>query len=142
MKALQLTKETVADLGVSERSFPHFSVGDTITVSQIVKEGNKERIQQFEGDVIGMRGAGASRTFTVRRLSANNVYVERIYPFHSPVISDIKVLKHGDVRRAKLYYIRDRIGKAARIKEKVLTREQKLQLNKKVVVAKEQPAAE
>lgn len=129
MKAATLTKETISQLGAAPRNFPTFRVGDTIAVSQIVREGNKERIQVFQGDVIAMRGAGASQTFTVRRISANNIPAERIYPYHSPIIDSIKVVKRGDVRRAKLYYVRDRIGKRARIKEKVLTKEQKLHLN-------------
>jgi large subunit ribosomal protein L19 len=136
MKANGLTRETIAQLGVSERPFPEFRVGDTIAVSQIVKEGAKERTQLFQGDVIAMRGAGASRMFTVRRLGANSIYVERIYPYYSPIISDIKIVKRGDVRRAKLFYVRDRIGKAARIKEKVLTKEQKMHLNDKKKAAK------
>lgn len=131
MKATNLTRETISDLGVSERNFPVFRAGDTIAVSQIVKEGNKERIQIFEGDVISMRGTGASTMFTVRRLSANNVHTERIYPYYSPIIDKIKVVKRGKVRRAKLYYVRDRIGKAARIKERILTKEQKAHLNDK-----------
>ena len=125
-------------LGATPRTFPKFRVGDTIAVSQIVTEGSKERIQIFQGDVIGMRGSGASETFTVRRISANNIPAERIYPYHSPIIDSIKIIKRGDVRRAKLYYVRDRIGKRARIKEKVLTKEQKLHLNDKQNVA---PAA-
>lgn len=129
MKATKLTKETIADLGVAERGFPMFRAGDTVAVSQIVKEGSKERIQVFQGDVISMRGTGASTMFTVRRISANNIPVERIYPLNAPIIDSIKVVKRGDVRRAKLYYVRDRIGKAARIKEKVLTKEQKQHLN-------------
>jgi len=131
MKAMNLTKETIAQLGVVDRGFPEFRAGDTIAVSQIVKEGNKERTQIFEGDVLAIRGTGASMSFTVRRIASNNVAVERIYPIHSPVISDITVVRRGDVRRAKLYYVRDRIGKSARIKEKVLTREQKMHLNDK-----------
>lgn len=131
MKATKVTRETIAQLGVSERNFPEFRAGDTVAVSQIVKEGNKERIQIFEGGVISMRGTGASKTFTVRRLSANNVYVERIYPYYSPIIDSIKVVKRGKVRRAKLYYLRDSIGKKARIKERILTKEQKAHLNDK-----------
>jgi large subunit ribosomal protein L19 len=129
MKATNLTRETISGLGVSERKFPVFRAGDTIAVSQIVKEGSKERIQIFEGGVISMRGTGASMMFTVRRLSANSIHTERIYPYYSPIIDSIKVIKRGKVRRAKLYYIRHRIGKAARIKERILTKEQKAHLN-------------
>ena len=122
MRAQKLTKETIKYLGVTERDFPEFRVGDTIAVSQRIKEGDKERIQVFEGDVIASRTCGASSTFTVRKIGAHSVAVERIFPFYSPLIAGIKVVKRGDVRRAKLYYVRDRIGKAARIKEKVVIR--------------------
>jgi len=131
MKATNLTKETIAQVGVVERNFPDFRVGDTVSVAQIVKEGNKERTQLFEGDILAIRGTGASMTFTVRRIASNNVAVERIYPYYSPVISSVTLVRRGDVRRAKLYYVRDRLGKTGRIKEKVLTREQKMHLNDK-----------
>ena len=91
------------------------------------KGEEKERIQIFQGDVIAMRKQGASTTFTVRKIGAHSVAVERKFPLYSPIIKTIKVIKVGDVRRAKLYYVRDRIGKSARLKEKVLTREQKEQ---------------
>lgn len=91
--------------------------GDTITVSFRIKEGDKERIQQFQGTVIQSRGAGTGSTITVRK-SSGNVYVERVFPVHSPLISEIKVVKHGRVRRAKLYYLRKRTGKSTRIKER------------------------
>jgi large subunit ribosomal protein L19 len=129
MKAQKFTKETIAQVAVVKRDFPQFSVGDTIAISQRIKEGDKERLQLFEGDVIAMRNRGASSTFTVRKIGAHGVAVERILPYYSPLIKSIKIIKHGDVRRAKLYYIRDRKGKSARIKERVLTREQKEQLN-------------
>lgn len=119
MKANKLTKETVLDYNVTDRGFPKFNVGDTIEVAQIVKEGNKERIQMFLGDVLCIKNNGIASTFTVRKMSANSVGVEKIFPYHSPVISKIKVVKKGDVRRSKLYYIRERVGKAARIKEKI-----------------------
>jgi len=142
MKAMQLTKETIAQVGATERKFPDFRVGDTIAVSQLVREGTegskegvKDRVQLFEGDVLAIRGSGASMTFTVRRIASNNVAVERIYPYYSPVISAIKLVRRGTVRRAKLYYVRDRVGKDARIKEKVLTREQKMHLNEKTAAA-------
>jgi large subunit ribosomal protein L19 len=90
--------------------------GDTISVSLRIKEGDKERIQQFQGTVIQTRGAGISATVTVRK-SSGNVYVERIFPVHSPLISEVKVLKRGRVRRAKLYYLRKRTGKSTRIQE-------------------------
>jgi len=124
MKAQELTRETVLSIGVTDRGFPQFRVGDTIEVSQIIKEGNKERIQKFAGDVIAMRRSGIASTFTVRRIGANNIGVERVYPLHSPIISDIALVKRGKVRRAKLFYVRDRVGKAARIKEKIVTKAQ------------------
>jgi large subunit ribosomal protein L19 len=84
-----------------------------------VREGEKERIQQFEGVVISRSGSGANQTFICRKISAGNIGVERIFPLFSPFIAKIDVKKEGDVRRSKLYYLRDRQGKAARIKEKV-----------------------
>lgn len=124
MKARSLTKETIASLGMRELPFPAFNVGDTIAVSLRIIEGNKERTQVFEGDVIAIRKNGASSTFTVRKIGAHGIAVERILPFHSPKIESIKVIKRGVVRRAKLYYIRKRLGNSARIQEKVTSREQ------------------
>lgn len=120
MKANKLTKETVAQVGVVDRGFPEFTIGDTIAVSQKITEGDKERLQVFEGDVICQSRNGISSTFTVRKISANSVAIERIFPVFSPLIDSIKVVRRGDVRRAKLYYLRDRVGKAARVKEKVV----------------------
>jgi len=97
--------------------FPVFNSGDHIKVHVRVIEGDKERIQPFEGDVINIRGNGANKTFTVRKLSSG-VGVERIFPFNSPKIAKIELIKEGDVRRAKLYYLRKLSGKAARIKTK------------------------
>ncbi|GAB4291485.1 MAG: 50S ribosomal protein L19 [Ignavibacteriaceae bacterium] len=96
---------------------PSFSPGDHIRVHVRVIEGDKERLQPFEGDVISIRGNGLTRTFTVRKISSG-VGVERIFPFNSPKIAKVEVLKEGDVRRAKLYYLRNLSGKAARIKSK------------------------
>lgn len=127
MKAKKHTKETILSEGIEKRNFDKFEVGDAIIVGQKIKEGNKERIQNFEGDVIAINNHGISSTFTVRKIGANSVAVERIFPYYSPLIESIKFLRTGKVRRAKLYYIRERIGKAARVKEKVLTREQKEQ---------------
>lgn len=124
MKARSVTKETVMDNGVLERNFPKFSIGDTIQVSQTFKEGDKERSQLFEGDVIAMHNNGVSTTFTVRRIGANGVGVEKIFPFFSPTVASVKLIKSGRVRRAKLYYIRERLGKAARIPEKVQSKAQ------------------
>ncbi len=120
MKAEKLTKETILTTNLPELDHPEFRVGDTIEVGQIIKEGNKERIQIFAGDVIAKHRNGISSTFTVRKIGANNVGVEKIFPNYSPVIDNIKLVKRGRVRRAKLYYLRDRIGKAARIKEKIV----------------------
>jgi large subunit ribosomal protein L19 len=96
---------------------PAFRSGDTLRVNVRVKEGDKERIQAFEGVCIAKRGSGVSETFTVRKIS-NGVGVERIFPVHSPMIGDIQVVRRGRVRRAKLYYLRQLAGKATRIKEK------------------------
>ncbi len=96
---------------------PVFDSGDHIRVHVRVIEGDKERLQPFEGDVISVRGSGNNKTFTVRKISSG-VGVERIFPFNSPKIAKIELLKQGDVRRAKLYYLRNLSGKAARIKTK------------------------
>ncbi|ACY47924.1 50S ribosomal protein L19 [Rhodothermus marinus] len=96
---------------------PEFGPGDTVNVHVRVVEGDKERIQQFKGVVISIRGSGTRKTFTVRKVS-NGVGVERIFPLYSPKIARIEVLRRGHVRRAKLYYLRQRSGKSARIKEK------------------------
>jgi len=96
---------------------PEFKTGDTIAVHVIIKEGNKERIQVFQGIVIQRRGSGATETVTVRKISAGEIGVERIFPIHSPTISKIEVIKRGKVRRARIFYLRKLKGKAARIKE-------------------------
>jgi large subunit ribosomal protein L19 len=96
---------------------PDFGPGDTVRVDVRVIEGGRERTQAFEGIVIARKGGGIRETFTVRKISFG-VGVERIFPVHAPIIQKIEVLRRGDVRRAKLYYLRDRVGKAARIKEK------------------------
>lgn len=99
------------------RDVPDFGSGDTLKVHVKVSEGGRERVQVFQGVVIKRQGSGARETFTVRKVSFG-VGVERMFPVHSPVIDKIEVVSRGDVRRAKLYYLRDRIGKAAKIKEK------------------------
>ncbi len=99
------------------KELPAFKSGDTITVAYRIKEGNKERIQQYRGIVIKIAGHGAKRRFTVRKIS-DNVGVERIFPMDSPFIESVEVNKVGKVRRAKLYYLRQLKGKAARIREK------------------------
>ena len=102
--------------GMIKENKPQFEVGDTVRVSVRIKEGDKERIQAFEGVVIKRRGGGLSETYTVRRV-AYGVAVERCFPVHSPRVDKITVVRQGRVRRAKLYYMRERFGKAARIKE-------------------------
>ena len=99
------------------KNFPNFQSGDTITVSYKIKEGVKERIQQYTGVVIQRRGNGATETFTVRKMSGN-IGVERIFPLTSPFIAGIEINKRGSVRRKRLYYLRSLTGKKARIKEK------------------------
>ena len=96
---------------------PQFSPGDTVKVHVKVTEGNRERVQVFQGVVIARRGDGIRESFTVRKLSFG-VGVERSFPLHSPIIEQIELVTRGDVRRAKLYYLRDRVGKAAKVKEK------------------------
>ena len=138
MKASKLTKETILDLGKSERKFPEFNIGDRLAVSLRIKEEKitgkkkemKERLQVFEGDVIGMHKKGASSTFTIRKIGANSISVERIFPFDCPTIEKIKFIRAGKVRRAKLNYLKDRIGKKAQVAKKVLTKQQKEQKKK------------
>ena len=96
---------------------PEFGVGDRVRVHYRIIEGNKERIQVYEGDIIRRHGASNRETFTVRKLS-NGIGVERTFPVHSPKIDKIEVMRHGAIRRAKLYYLRKKIGKAARLREK------------------------
>ena len=96
---------------------PEFQAGDTVKAHVRVVEGNKERVQVFEGVVIARRGSGINESFTVRKLSFG-VGVERTFPLHSPIMSKIEFVTRGDVRRAKLYYLRDRIGKKAKVREK------------------------
>jgi len=97
--------------------FPDYKVGDTVKVHYKIKEGNKERIQQYRGVVMQRSGAGFTETFTVRKMSGN-IGVERIFPVSSPFIDKIEINKHGKVRRARIFYLRDLTGKKARIKEK------------------------
>ncbi|MDD6189779.1 MAG: 50S ribosomal protein L19 [Clostridiales bacterium] len=97
---------------------PEVEIGDTVRVNIKVKEGNRERIQAFDGTVIAKKHGGINETITVRRISYN-VGCEKVFPVHSPNIESITVIRRGKVRRAKLYYLRDRIGKAAKVKEKI-----------------------
>ena len=97
---------------------PALNVGDTVRVTVRVKEGNRERTQAFEGTLIAKKHGGINETITVRRIS-NNVGCEKVFPVHSPTIVSIETVRRGKVRRAKLYYLRDRVGKAAKVKERI-----------------------
>jgi len=107
----------VHDQLTTKPTHPEFRPGDNIAVSYKIKEGAKERIQVFKGNVIQLNGIGSTKTFTVRKMS-NGVGVERIFPFSSPILDKIEILKRGKVRRAKLYYLRELVGKKAKIKER------------------------
>ena len=120
--------KTVEDAARREKPLD-FKIGDTVTVHVKIIEGDKHRIQPYEGVVIGRRGKGMGETFTVRRI-VNNEGVERIFPVHSPKIAKIETVRSGHVRRAKLYYLRERVGKARRLKD-----------SKREVAAKQAPAA-
>lgn len=113
MDAIKFVQEQLS----KEINYPAFRAGDNVAVSYKIVEGAKERIQIFRGDVIQIKGSGATKTFTVRKMSSG-VGVERIFPYASPAIVEIKVLKRGKVRRARLFYLRDLVGKKARIKER------------------------
>ena len=106
-----ITQETL------RTDLPDFKAGDSITVFYKIKEGAKERIQQFQGDVLQRRNSGVNEMFTVRKIS-NGIGVERIFPLHSPYIDKIEINRHGKVRRARIFYLREQIGKKARIKER------------------------
>jgi large subunit ribosomal protein L19 len=110
-------KTDLVDRGSLRDDVPEFASGDTLKVHVRVVEGNRERVQVFQGVVIRRQGSGARESFTVRKVSFG-VGVERTFPVHSPIIARIESVTRGDVRRAKLYYLRDRVGKAAKIKEK------------------------
>lgn len=97
---------------------PKFNIGDTIKVGVNIREGEKERVQMFEGTVIAKKGSGVAETFTVRRVSYG-VGVERVFPIHSPNVVSVEIIRHGRVRRSKLYYLRDRVGKASKVKEQI-----------------------
>ena len=106
------------EAGQLKATVPSFNVGDTVRVSAKIKEGNRERIQMFEGTVIAKHGGGISETFTVRRVSYG-CGVEKTFPIHSPNVVKVDIIRVGKVRRAKLYYLRDRVGKASKVKEKI-----------------------
>ena len=112
-----MNRTDLVDRAYLRDDIPDFGPGDTLKVHVSVVEGTRQRVQVFQGVVIKRQGSGARETFTVRKLSFG-VGVERTFPVHTPVIAKIEVMTHGDVRRAKLYYLRDRIGKAAKVKEK------------------------
>ena len=101
-----------------KKDIPQFNIGDTVRVSVRIQEGDKSRIQMFEGTVIAKKHGGISETFTVRRV-AHGCGIERVFPLHSPVVDKVEVVRSGKVRRAKLYYLRDRVGKAAKVKEQI-----------------------
>ena len=111
----------LVDRATLRDDIPPFRPGDTVKVHVSVVEGNRERIQVFQGAVLRRQGSGARETFSVRKVSFG-VGVERTFPVHSPILAKIEVVSEGDVRRAKLYYLRDRVGKAAKIKERRATR--------------------
>ena len=111
MDALKMMSESSL-----KKEVPQFSIGDTIRIEVRITEGTRSRLQAFEGTVIAKKGSGISETFTVRRISYG-VGVERVFPLHSPNVESIKVVRRGKVRRSKLYYLRDRVGKAAKVKQ-------------------------
>ena len=115
MNATEIIREIESEQ--LKQEVPQFSVGDTVKVHAKIKEGNRERIQVFEGTVIKKQGGSNRATFTVRKLS-NGVGVEKTWPLHSPNVEKVEVVRMGKVRRAKLSYLRDRVGKAAKVKEK------------------------
>ena len=115
---MDLLREVSNEL-VERKEWPEFKAGDTITVYYDIKEGEKTRTQFFQGVVLQRRGSGVTETFTIRKISGG-VGVERIFPFNSPFLTKIEVNKRGKVRRARIYYLRERTGKSARIKEKII----------------------
>ena len=118
----QIEREEIARL-TANKSIPDFRAGDTVAVQVKVKEGNRERLQTFEGVVIARRNRGLNSSFIVRKISSG-VGVERTFQLYSPLVASIQVVRRGDVRRAKLYYLRERSGKSARIKEKIVRKTQ------------------
>lgn len=136
----QLDKEQLEAL-TSKRATPDFSHGDTVRVWVKIKEGDKERLQAYEGVVIARNGGGLMESFTVRKISYGEG-VERVFPIHSPNIDRIEVLKRGKVRRAKLYYLRDRRGKSARIFESTNSRTRKIEAGERLAAAEAKAAQE
>ena len=113
MDALKLMSESCL-----KKDLPVVNVGDTVRVQVRIQEGNRERLQAFEGTVIAKKHGGVSETFTVRRV-AHGCGIERVFPLHSPTVEKVEIVREGKVRRAKLYYLRDRVGKAAKVKSKI-----------------------
>lgn len=113
MDAIRFVEEQTA----RETDFPTFRAGDNVNVAYRIVEGDKVRVQEYRGDVLQVKGHGATKTFTVRKIS-NGIGVERVFPFASPNLESITVLRRGRVRQARLYYLRDRVGKKARIRER------------------------
>lgn len=138
----QLNAEQVATLS-AKRELPDFTHGDTVKVWVKIREGEKERLQAYEGVVIALNGGGITASFTVRKISYGEG-VERVFPLHSPNISSVEVIKRGKVRRAKLYYLRDRRGKSARIFESTNSRTKKIEAGERTAAqaAKEAREAE
>ena len=120
MNIIQQLEKEEADRLIATRSIPDFQAGDTLRVNVKIKEGDRERVQAYEGVCIGRQGGGINESFTVRKISFGEG-VERVFPLHSPNIESIEVKRRGVVRRAKLYYLRDRRGKSARIAERQMT---------------------
>ena len=137
----QLEAEQVAALA-AKRELPEFTHGDTIKVWVKIREGEKERLQAYEGVVIALNGGGITKSFTVRKISYGEG-VERVFPYYSPNVASIEVLKRGKVRRAKLYYLRDRRGKSARIFESTNSRTKKIEASERsaALAAKDAEAA-
>jgi large subunit ribosomal protein L19 len=109
--------ENFENAQIAEKTIPDFRAGDTLLLAVTIKEGDKTRVQNYEGVCIAVRGQGTGKTITVRKIGANGVGIERVFPIYSDSINEIKVLRRGRVRRAKLFYLRDRAGKSARIQE-------------------------
>ena len=121
MNIIQQLEKEEADRLIATRAIPDFQPGDTLRVNVKIKEGERERVQAYEGVCIARQGGGINESFTVRKISFGEG-VERVFPTHSPMIESIEVKRRGDVRRAKLYYLRDRRGKSARIAERQMNR--------------------
>jgi large subunit ribosomal protein L19 len=139
--ALRLMKGISLEEEFLKKRLPRFNIGDTVDVHIKIKEADKERIQIFSGIVIARRGSGLSETFTVRRI-VQGEGVERIFPLHSPRIQNIKVKKRGKVRRAKLYYLRQRIGRATKVAEKIFPTKPEESTQEELQEKKDEPVSE